>query len=182
MTSDRRPNFELHIRPIFRVLDQVHMLRLPPNKRIDLFDYQQVKGRHLEIIDFLQATMPMPPVPVGGPWPKELIDLFVRWTQTGFARLVAATVSGLQLVPDAANRYELSGNVTLPDASATAWFDIVQAQPDAQIYRAVMEHVEGPAPSPVTLSITERIRGPLSVVEVVVLDAAGEHRLAVPTV
>lgn len=180
MADDRRPMFELHILPMFRVLDQVHMIRLPPAARIDLTDYQQVRDGNLDIIDVLKSSS-MPPAGEGGPWPKEWIDLFVRWTQTGFGRLTKATGSNFKLVLTAPNRYTLSCDVTLPDSSATAWFDILQARPEAQIYAVVMEQIDGADPSPTTFTIEERIRGPLTVSEVIVLDAAGEHRLSLPT-
>jgi hypothetical protein len=182
MAGERRPMFELHIRPMFRLIDQVHMARLPAAKRIDLTDYQQVKDSHVEVSEFLQSGSPMPPKAEGGPWPREWIDLFIRWTQTGFGHLAAAAGSNYQLVLMSQDRYLLSCDVQLPDPSATAWIDILQAAPDAQLYQVVMEQIENAAPSAVTLSIDERIRGPLSVAEVVVLDGTGEHRLAVPSV
>lgn len=181
MTGDRRPIFELHIRPMFRLLDQVHMLRLPLGRRMDLMDFQQVRDGHLEVIDFLKAGSPMPPTSVGGPWPREWIDLFIRWTQTGFGRLASASGSNFQLVSTAPDRYALSCDVALPDSSAVAWFDIVQARPEAQVYEVVVEQINGAASSSTTITIEERIRGPLSVSEVIVLDATGEHRVPLPS-
>ena len=180
MAGNRRPIFELHIRPMFRTLDQAHMVRLPPAKRIDLADYQQVKTAKVEIIDFLRSGL-MPPKGSGGPWPQEWIDLFVRWTETGFGRLAKPPGSNFKLVLDAANRYTLTCDVSRPDPSAIAWFDVQQARPDAQIYELVMEQVDGTPPASDTVSVEERIRGPLTVAEVVVIDSVGEHRLALPT-
>jgi len=177
----RRPIFELHIRPMFRLLDEVHMLRLPPAKRVNLRNYQEVRDDHLKIIDFLQSGSPMPPTAMGGPWPEEWINLFIRWTQTGFGRLAEATGSNFQLVPNPSDRFTLSCLVALADPTATAWFDILQAQPDAQIYQVVVDQPDSPVGPSSTRSIEERIRGPLTVSEVVVLDAAGEHRVAVPS-
>lgn len=179
--AGRRPIFELHIRPMFRELDRVHMARMSPPKRIDLTDYDDVKSRQQEIIDLLANASPMPPLDAGGPWPREWIDLFIRWKQTGFGRLAKATGSNFQLVLVAPGRYTLSCDVTLPDARATAWFEILQARPEAQFYEVVMEKVDGTAPAPTTIPIEERVRGPLTVSEVVVVDATGEHRLAVPS-
>lgn len=179
--AERRPLFELHIRPMFRALDQVHMLRLPPGSRVDLFDYQQVKDKHPDVLEWLESASPMPPMTHGGPWPREWIDLFKRWKGTGFGRLGGATSSNLQLALIGAQRYLLSCDVALPDATAMAWFDIVQARPDQQLYRIVVEQVDVANPTPTTASIEESIRGALTVNEVVVVDAAGEHRLPIPT-
>lgn len=165
---------------MFRTLDRVHMGRLAANKRIDLSDYQQVKDAASKIAGIL-VNGPMPTRATGGPWPQEWIDLFVRWTTTGFGRLVKPQGSNLQLVLAAPDRYTLSCDVAAPDGSATAWFDVQQAQPDSQIYEIVMEQVDGTAPAPTTLSIEEAIRGPLTVAEIVVIDSAGRHSLPLPT-
>jgi len=148
---------------------------------MDLSDFQQVRDGHLEIINFLQAGSPMPPKPVGGPWPREWIELFVRWTQTGFGHLATAIGSNFQLILTAPNRYTLSCDVALSDSNVTVWFDIVQARPEAQVYEVVVEQIDVAVPSPITVTIEERIRGPLSASEVVVLDAMGEHRLSLPS-
>lgn len=180
MTNNRKPIFELHIRPMFRTLDRVHMMRLPPNKRIDLMDYQQVRDSHVKIKQLLSDPSPMPNHATGGPWPQEWIDLFERWTETEFGRLSAATGTNFQLTLIAADRYELSCTVTLPDSSARAWFDILAASPNDQRYQVCVEANPVPNPSPKAVTIEERIRGPLSGSEVVVLDSAGEHKLPVP--
>jgi hypothetical protein len=179
--AERRPLFELHIRPMFRLLDQVHMLRLSPANRVDLFDYQQVRGRYSEILEWLDSASPMPPMTHGGPWPREWIDLFTRWKETGFGKLGGGASSNLQLVLIASQRYLLSCDVALSDATAMAWFDVVQARPEQQLYRIVVEQVDVANPTPTTASIEESIRGPLTVNEVVVIDAVGEHRLPIPT-
>jgi hypothetical protein len=181
MANSRRPLFELHIRPMFRTVDRAHMTRLAVNKRIDFADYQQVKEKSAKIIALLNDPSPMPTRGTGGPWPQEWIDLFVRWTQTGFGRLAKPAGSNFKLVLDAPDRYTLSCDVSRPDPSATAWFDVQQAGPDSQIYELVMEQVDGIPPVPETVSVEERIRGPLTVAEVVVIDSTGEHRLALPT-
>lgn len=180
MAGNRRPIFELHIRPMFRLLDQVHMTRLAAAKRIDFSDYDQVKAKHAKIIGFLSDPGPMPPPNTGGPWPREWIDLFVRWTETDFGRLATATATNLKLVLTAPDRYTLSCEVALPHPSSTAWFDILQARPESQVYSIVMEQGDNVAPSPSMVTIDERIRGPLSTSEVIVFDAVGEHKLPIP--
>jgi hypothetical protein len=176
----RRPIFELHIRPMFRVIDRMHMIRLPVGRRVDLSDYDQVKNGHQKIADFLTGGNPMPPIDSGGPWPQEWIDLFARWKDTGFGRLSKATVANLQVALAAPDRYVMTGTVAVPHAGATAWFEIVQANAGLQSYEVVMEEIPGAPPAPMDLPIEERIRGPLTTTEIIVVDAAGEHRLAVP--
>ena len=39
--AERKPIFELHIRPMFRLLDRQHMLRFP--RDLDLWDYDAVR-------------------------------------------------------------------------------------------------------------------------------------------
>jgi hypothetical protein len=179
--ADRRPIFELHIAPMFRTLDRIHMGRLTPPKKVDLASYDDVKRRHADIVDLVKNTSSMPPAAAGGPWPSEWIQLLERWKETGFGRLVIPAAANLQVAITAANRFALSCDVTLPHAGANAWFDIRQAQSDAQVYEVVFEPLEGAAPAPTTITVEERIRGPLTTTEIVVFDAAGEHRLPVPT-
>lgn len=178
--AERRPLFELHIRPMFRTLDVVHMLRLPPQKRVDLGSYDDVKTHHQEIGDFLKAGSPMPPRSSGGPWPAEWINLFARWRDTGFGRLLKPMGSNFRLTLTAPDRFTLNCEVALPDGVSTAWFETVVADAASQVYEVVAEQPEGTPPSPTTVTIEERIRGPLTIAEVVVRDGAGEHSVALP--
>jgi hypothetical protein len=43
--AERKPVFELHIRPLFRLLDRQHMLF-----KLDLWDYDAVKAHSAEIL------------------------------------------------------------------------------------------------------------------------------------
>lgn len=179
--ADRRPLFELHILPMFRTLDSVHMLRLPPAKRVNLTSYDDVKNQHQDILDFLTSASPMPPKSHGGPWPQEWIDLFIRWKAKGFGRLTRPAGSNFKLVLTAPDHFTLSCDVPVADGSASTWFNIVQATADAQVYEIVVEQPEGNPPAPSTIAIEERIRGPLTTNEIVVVDNAGRHALAIPT-
>jgi hypothetical protein len=182
MASVRAPVFELHVSPLFRTLDRVHMQRLGPTKRVDLSNYDEVRAKHQLIVDFLTGGSPMPPLSHGGPWPQEWIDLFVRWRDEGFRRLSSGTGTNYQIAKTATDRYLLSCDVTLPNGNAQAWFEIVDATSAAQNYRLVAELVPDSQITPVTIRAEERIRGPLSVAEVFVTDSAGVHAVPFPTV
>src|SRR5919107_2871290 len=105
MTAPQRPPvFELHIRPLFRLLDRAHMLSLV-TPGIDLWDLDTVWAAREAILTRLrgEGSQNMPGLPVGGPWPAEWITLFERWIATG-----SDTVPGHHLAlakPDAP--YEL---------------------------------------------------------------------------
>lgn len=85
MTAQQRPPvFELHIRPMFRLLDREHMTTLvtPP---IDLWNLDAVWAERDDILMRLrgEGSQNMPGTQVGGPWPDEWIALFERWVATG---------------------------------------------------------------------------------------------------
>jgi hypothetical protein len=180
MAIDRRPIFELHIRPMFRLLDDVHMLRLPLAKRVDLSSYDDVKAKHVAIRDFLKSPSPMPTKKTGGPWPQEWIDLFDRWIATGFGKLSRPTATDARLKLMAPDRYLLECDVVLPDAGAMAWFEIMSPV-DAQIYAIVCETPANASGASAPATITEQVRGPLSVAQVTVIDGSGPRPVAVPT-
>jgi hypothetical protein len=110
--ENRVPRFELHIRPLMRLLDREHMLF-----QFDVWNYDDVRSNATNIIAFLQAGT-MPPPAYGGPWPKEWVDLLRRWTDAGFPRLelgraseggYQATRSGAQITLVAKGRVASAG-------------------------------------------------------------------------
>ena len=78
----RHPVFELHIRPMFRLLDREHMLTFV-EPGFDLWELERVWEMRNDILVRLrgEGSQNMPGAAVGGPWPPEWIDLFERWTQ-----------------------------------------------------------------------------------------------------
>src|SRR5258708_29943728 len=82
--QQRPPVFELHIRPMFRLLEREHMTTLV-TPGIDLWDLDAVWAKRNLILEHLRAEglQNMPGVPVAGPWPAEWITLFERWAATG---------------------------------------------------------------------------------------------------
>src|SRR6267154_2145665 len=82
--QQRPPVFELHIRPMFRLLEREHMTTLL-TPGIDLWDLDAVWAKRNLILGRLRAEglQTMPGAQVGGPWPAEWISLFERWAATG---------------------------------------------------------------------------------------------------
>jgi hypothetical protein len=78
------PYWELHILPMFRLIDHNHMTSF-----FNLLDYDAVVTNKDDINDALSANS-MPPASTGGPWPEEWIALFKRWTDAGCPRLTSA--------------------------------------------------------------------------------------------
>jgi hypothetical protein len=82
----RQTCFEIHIRPMMRLIDHDHMLYLAPEgQTMDLFDYDKVKAHADAILERLQYNMPT--TRYGGLWPAEWILLFERWIKEKFPRL-----------------------------------------------------------------------------------------------
>lgn len=166
----RTPVFELHIRPMFRLVDRDHMAY-----ELDLFDYDQVRHCADDILRHLKADMP--PSDAGGPWPKEWVALFERWCGSGFKRLELGraayriTVSG--------PRASLWATGTAPPGYA-AWLEIVAETDERRSYALQFEPPDAPGsgqPSPFTLR--DRFEAS-DMRDVWVTDADGEHQVARP--
>ena len=70
--------FELHVRPMFREIDYMHMKK----HGLDLWDAAVVASNVNAIITFLTLDDPdqvMPAQDSGGPWPPEWIAVITRW-------------------------------------------------------------------------------------------------------
>jgi hypothetical protein len=81
--ADRTPVFEMHILPMFRLLDRRHMLRV--DKHLDLWDYDSVKAKANAIVTRAVGDRPSMPTPgTGGAWPVEWRAVFKRWVAGGF--------------------------------------------------------------------------------------------------
>src|SRR5262245_4642172 len=83
--ADRPVRYEIHIRPLVRLIDRDNMAW-----RMDLWNYDQVRENAAVIVERLQADMP--PTAYGGQWPAEWIALFQRWIAEGFGKLDLGTV------------------------------------------------------------------------------------------
>ncbi len=188
MTAQQRPPvFELHIRPLFRLLDRAHMLsQVAPG--IDLWDLDTVWTAREAILTRLrgEGSQNMPGLPVGGPWPAEWIALFERWIATG-----SDTAPGHHLVlakPDRAyelknlggDRRRLSAMVTAPTEGCRVWFELDTVTTGRRDYTVWLEPAFPDRPSdPTAVRATEHLLRS-EVQRVTVRDADGTHDLVVP--
>ena len=68
-------SFAAHIKPLFREHDRQSMMRA-----FDLWSYDDVRAHAPAILDQLsKGTMPC-----DGAWPADQVEVFKRWTETGF--------------------------------------------------------------------------------------------------
>jgi hypothetical protein len=182
MMADRFPVFEMHILPMFRQLDRQHMLRV--NHKLDLWDYDSVKASIDPILQRACGDNPsMPTQDVGGAWPSEWRALFARWKAGGFRRLSLGTGRDYKLATSAGGLH-LTCTVAIPDApngDSTAWFDIVDPNPAAAVYRLYVFAGEAVPPATSTIDITadERVDSASAANGVTVIDAAGSHHVTV---
>lgn len=178
---ERKPIFELHIRPLFRLMDRQHMLRLA-GSTLDLWDYEAVKTHSATILRRLKGEgQRMPTDKTGGPWPPEWVSLFDRWIQGGFRRLSPGTAKNLVLKDVDPIGNQLSCRTDVPatsSVSSRAWFESEVVLESRMIaYRLCIllgEDLVTP-PSTVELFCAERIDGAIPPEGIAVIDAAGTH-------
>jgi hypothetical protein len=73
--SDETVSFEANVKPLFREHDRQSMMRA-----FDLWSYDDVRAHAPAILDQLsKGTMPC-----DGAWPADQVEVFKRWTETGF--------------------------------------------------------------------------------------------------
>jgi len=175
--TDRIPVFELHILPMFRLIDIEHMAL----RRKDLTDYNYVSEKAEEILGWLSGSNPMPPKDSGGPWPEEWISLFTRWAETGMQRLSLHTAMDLSLgVSD--NLYTLTCKTELPYFGAQTWLEIESVTSGNRSYRLVLEALEPPTtPTPFEVTFKERFEDQDNIAGVYVTDSLGTHFITIPT-
>ena len=186
MDGDQRPPvFELHIQPMFRLLDRQHMLEaFGPS--VDLWVLERVWELRNDILLRLRAEADrnMPGIAVGGPWPREWIDVFERWTQNPTAddighHLVLARPAGVyELDPISDDRWRLQATVIAPSLGCRAWFGLDAVTSDRREYTLYSAALPARAAAETTLYAVETfVRGDLR--RLVVRDAAGVHELPV---
>ena len=127
----RATRFELHIVPMIRQLDRLHMQQF---KNIDLWDYGTVSvpATAAKILRALQAQPAdvMPPLSHGGPWPGEWIQLFQRWINEGYLRLALGTASQVTAQRNGPI-VSLTAEGTSVGPNSTVWLDRYAGPQDA---------------------------------------------------
>ncbi|HEY6258922.1 MAG TPA: hypothetical protein VIY51_24360 [Xanthobacteraceae bacterium] len=177
--AERTPVFEMHIRPLFRLLDRQHMLRVRSD--LDLWNYDAVKSFATVIGRKIGQPNPsMPTADAGGAWPSEWVALFNRWAQGGFRRLAPAAGRDYKLVKAADGRCTLSCKVDIPDTDqgdSVAWLDVVSAGPPTASYQLLVYPGEVVPPAAQTIEVTclERVDPASAAAGVTVVDANGTH-------
>ena len=171
------PYFELHIRPMFRLIDRDHMIA-----KMNLWDYEFVKFHAPDIARMLRVATPgyMPTRAFGGPWPEGWIKVFEEWVALGFPKL--ATSSGTyNLTRIAPDQLMLSISVPLANGADTAWVHREITPPTFAEYTLCYR----PAPTaekepPFETQMVEIISGD-QVANVFMNDSDGRHSLPLIT-
>ena len=184
--QQRAPVFELHIRPMFRLLEREHMTTFV-TPGIDLWDLDAVWAKRNLILEHLRAEglQNMPGVAVGGPWPAEWITLFERWAATGSGtepghHLVLAKPDGPYEVGTFRNWWQLTATVTAPTAGCRVWFGLDSLSSGQRDYTLHLEPAfpsQPPDPTPVEAHDTFA-KG--NTTKVVIRDADGTHEVPIP--
>ena len=181
--DNKVPVYEIHIQPMFRLIDQDHMMGFG----INLGDLNSVWTNRTEILGRVSPGGGMPPTNVGGPWPDEWVALFERWiatgtdTEVGHHLVVAAPNSGnYRLTSGFGGRLQLSAIATPPSPGYRLWLDIDSITATQRTYTLVMEP---PYPAQTgagtALTATETFaKGTLT--SIVINDANGQHTLPIP--
>lgn len=130
--------YELHIRPMFREIDHLHMKRL----KVDLWDAAYVKEHVDAIISFLTLDDPdqvMPAQDAGGPWPPEWIEVIKRWRDKFGAQSLPRGTGRYTVVKDKPKPgwYTLKATGSPSETGASVWLDRVPGRanpPDLVLY------------------------------------------------
>ena len=75
--ADEPVSFETHVKPMFRERDRQSM-----EFAFDLWSHEDVSSNADAILRRLQAGS----MPCDGAWPKEQVELFRRWSESGKPR------------------------------------------------------------------------------------------------
>lgn len=164
----RTPVYELHIKPLIRLMDREGMIWA-----FDLYNYDHVVAHAEQIAD--RAAVDMPPLSKGGPWPQEFVDLFRRWMVTGFKRLELGigeygwSVSG--------NTTTISANGVYPAPGYKAWLQLQEESSTARNYTLYLEAPDTPQPgNPATFQLKDKHKRTDSP-EIFITDFNGIHKI-----
>jgi hypothetical protein len=158
------PYWELHIRPMFRLIDYDHMLSF-----FNMLDYDTVVDHKDDINDALSSGS-MPPRSTGGPWPDEWIALFKRWTEANCPRLGSAKGVTYTLSPKTPGM-SLVGQGTY-GTNDGAWFERLPDSGGVRVYSLAVRPGGGSGTKP--FKVEER-SVPAGTKSVTVIDGDGSH-------
>jgi hypothetical protein len=165
-----KPIFELHIAPLFRLLDRSHM-----RAAIDLTSYEDVVKHAGDILK--RVATDMPTVQTGGPWPPEFVAIFKRWMDEGFKRLELGSAN-LTLSDIGGRSYLIAAGV-YPAAGYRGWLQLESESPSELRFALYFDKPDAPSSgSAGKFQMRERFtRAQLQ--KIVVRHAAGESELQV---
>jgi hypothetical protein len=164
----RPPYFELHIRPMFRLIDCDHMRPYG----LELFDYDSIVTNKEAISEALKNGMP--PADAGGPWPEEWIALFERWVSLECPRLQLASGVTYSLTRMAGTA-QLKAEGQTPGANIPVWFERLNENESPREYVLYFAAAGNPGP-PQPFTATEAL--PEEVTSVSVRDADGSRTVS----
>ncbi len=162
------PYWEIHILPMFRLIDHDHM-----TSYFNLLDYDQVVQNKDDINDALTSKA-MPPLATGGPWPEEWVALFARWAALNCPRLGSASNVKYALKPSGPAMV-LTGEGTYT-ANDTAWFERLPDNGGVRVYALAIRPGGGSGSKP--FKVDERSI-PAGTKSVTVQDNDGSHTVSV---
>jgi hypothetical protein len=187
MGQDQRPPvFELHIRPMFRLLDREHMVTLI-EPGFDLWELEKVWEMRNDILVRLrgEGSQNMPGLPLGGPWPAEWSALFVRLTKNptpddiGHHLVLAQPDGPYQLQPVSGDKRRLQAKVIAPTAGCRAWFELDSITSGQRQYTLYLEPALPAQPPDASPLQARELFEKADATKLVIHDAAGTHELPV---
>lgn len=172
----RKTCFEIHIRPMMRLIDHDHMLfRAPAGHTMDLFSYDDVKSHAAGILERLQYNMPT--ISYGGLWPAEWIQLFQRWMDEGYPRL--ELYSATYTVVRDGDFVVLTSSAQTVRKRDRIWLERFSTSDSPREYYVYREPGDGD-PNVTTMNAIERFPKVSGVNIVVVNDVGGRKELPIP--
>jgi hypothetical protein len=173
--------FEIHILPMFREIDQLHMTSLFD---IDLWSYDSVKT-HLNQIDGFLTSPPssndanavMPPSNCGGPWPEAWLALWSDWKKDPKSLPLGTAAYE---VKGTGNVLTLAAKGSPSKPNAAVWLARLPGReipPRFALYEEPPR--QGIKGSPASFTLSEKFpRGSAKTVEVT--DSTGTHQVPYP--
>ena len=172
--STRPVRYELHIRPLIRLLDRDNMAWA-----FDLWDYDQTRANADAILR--RAAADMPPVAYGGPWPEEWLALFQRWKDEGFQRLdIGVADAPGYTARRNGDTVTITARGTAPTPGYRAWLDVIAHEGQPREYIHYWEPpAEAQPAAPTPFRVKAVLKAPESLTEIAVVDRVGRHSIAV---